>query len=151
MHWCDSAPPHPNLREAQNRAFRDSKQCATTSLRSAQRVHPFALSANCSVAAVSALRTRASCVFASTSLARRQLVSGKPNTVLRRTPLGMLLQVLLEKRIVKSPDPLHLQGEAAQVALLDDLLSYQPLPQDKSATQSGPRIAKIKFANPGEL
>jgi hypothetical protein len=42
-------------------------------------------------------------------------------------------------------------SEAAQVALLDDLLSYQPRPQDKSATQSGPRIAKIKFANPGEL
>lgn len=42
-------------------------------------------------------------------------------------------------------------NEAAQVALLDDLLSYQPSPDDKVATQSGPRIAKIKFANPGEL
>jgi hypothetical protein len=42
-------------------------------------------------------------------------------------------------------------SEAAQVALLDDLLSYQPRAQDKSPTQSGPRIAKIKFANPGEL
>ena len=41
-------------------------------------------------------------------------------------------------------------SEAAQVALLDDLLSYQPLPDDKAA-QGGPRIAKIKFANPGEL
>ena len=42
-------------------------------------------------------------------------------------------------------------SEAAQVALLDDLLSYQPSPDDKAAVQSGPRIAKIKFANPGEL
>ena len=41
-------------------------------------------------------------------------------------------------------------SEAAQVALLDDLLSYQPSPDDKAA-QGGPRIAKIKFANPGEL
>ena len=42
-------------------------------------------------------------------------------------------------------------SEAAQVALLDDLLSYQPSPDAKAAAQSGPRIAKIKFANPGEL
>jgi cell division septum initiation protein DivIVA len=42
-------------------------------------------------------------------------------------------------------------SEAAQVALLDDLLSYQPSPNDKSSAQSGPRIAKIKFANPGDL
>ena len=42
-------------------------------------------------------------------------------------------------------------SEAAQVALLDDLLSYQAPPDDKPAAQSGPRIAKIKFANPGEL
>lgn len=42
-------------------------------------------------------------------------------------------------------------SEAAQVALLDDLLSYQPSPDDKAGAQSGPRIAKIKFANPGEL
>ena len=42
-------------------------------------------------------------------------------------------------------------SEAAQVALLDDLLSYQPLAGDKAAAQGGPRIAKIKFANPGEL
>lgn len=42
-------------------------------------------------------------------------------------------------------------SEAAQVALLDDLLSYQPSPNDKASVQSGPRIAKIKFANPGEL
>ena len=41
--------------------------------------------------------------------------------------------------------------EAAQVALLDDLLSYQQSPDEKAAAQSGPRIAKIKFANPGEL
>jgi hypothetical protein len=42
-------------------------------------------------------------------------------------------------------------SEAAQVALLDDLLSYQPSPDDKTAAQGGPRIAKIKFASPGEL
>lgn len=42
-------------------------------------------------------------------------------------------------------------SEAAQVALLDDLLSYQPSPDDKTVAQGGPRIAKIKFANPGEL
>ena len=39
-------------------------------------------------------------------------------------------------------------SEAAQVALLDDLLSYQAPPDDKSAAQSGLCIAKIKFANP---
>lgn len=38
-------------------------------------------------------------------------------------------------------------SEAAQVALLDDLLSCPP----DGATGSGPRIAKIKFANPDEL
>ena len=42
-------------------------------------------------------------------------------------------------------------SEAAQVALLDDLLSYQPSPEEKPSAESGPRIAKIKFANPGEL
>lgn len=42
-------------------------------------------------------------------------------------------------------------SEAAQIALLDDLLSYQPPPDDKPAAQGGPRIAKIKFANPSEL
>ncbi|MCI0538200.1 MAG: hypothetical protein L0Z50_23585 [Verrucomicrobiales bacterium] len=42
-------------------------------------------------------------------------------------------------------------SEAAQVALLDDLLSYQPSADDKAAGQNGPRIAKIKFANPDEL
>ena len=42
-------------------------------------------------------------------------------------------------------------SEAAQVALLDDLLSYQPPPDDKPAAQGGPRIAKIKFASPSEL
>ena len=42
-------------------------------------------------------------------------------------------------------------NEAAQAALLDDLLSYQPPPDDKSAAQTGPRIAKIKFAKPDEL
>ena len=41
-------------------------------------------------------------------------------------------------------------SEAAQVALLDDLLSYQP-PDAKPTTQGGPRIAKIQFANPGDL
>lgn len=42
-------------------------------------------------------------------------------------------------------------SEAAQVALLDDLLSYQPGEDKAAAPQSGPRIAKIKFANPSEL
>ncbi len=42
-------------------------------------------------------------------------------------------------------------SEAAQVALLDDLLSYQPPPDGKPAAQGGPRIAKIKFASPSEL
>ena len=42
-------------------------------------------------------------------------------------------------------------SEAAQVALLDDLLSYQPPLDDKPAAQGGPRIAKIKFASPSEL
>jgi hypothetical protein len=41
-------------------------------------------------------------------------------------------------------------SEAAQVALLDDLLSYQPPSEAKPTTQSGPRIAKIQFANPGD-
>jgi len=41
-------------------------------------------------------------------------------------------------------------SESAQVALLDDLLSYQP-PDAKPTTQGGPRIAKIQFANPGDL
>ena len=50
-----------------------------------------------------------------------------------------------------TPSAAQTVSEAAQVALLDDLLNYQSLPDDKSAAQSGPRIAKIKFANPGEL
>ncbi len=50
-----------------------------------------------------------------------------------------------------SPGIASTPSEAAQIALLDDLLSYQPPPDDKPAAQSGPRIAKIKFANPSEL
>ena len=49
----------------------------------------------------------------------------------------------------RTPSAAPAVSEAAQVALLDDLLSYQP--DDKTAAQNGPRIAKIKFANPGEL
>ena len=41
-----------------------------------------------------------------------------------------------------------LPSEAAQIALLDDLLSYQPEAQAKPPSQGGPRIAKIEFANP---
>ena len=50
-----------------------------------------------------------------------------------------------------TPSTASAPSEAAQVALLDDLLSYQRSPDDKPTIQSGPRIAKIKFANPGEL
>lgn len=39
-------------------------------------------------------------------------------------------------------------SEAAQVALLDDLLSFRPEQLAKPPTQGGPRIAKIEFANP---
>ena len=42
-------------------------------------------------------------------------------------------------------------SEAAQVALLDDLLNCPPLDAPKSSAPGGPRIAKIKFANPNEL
>jgi hypothetical protein len=42
-------------------------------------------------------------------------------------------------------------SEAAQVALLDDILNCPPLDSTKSPTPGGPRIAKIKFANPNEL
>jgi hypothetical protein len=41
--------------------------------------------------------------------------------------------------------------EASQVALRDDLLSYQAPSDDKPAAQSNLRLAKIKFANPGDL
>ncbi|MBK7999435.1 MAG: hypothetical protein IPK15_12175 [Verrucomicrobia bacterium] len=47
-----------------------------------------------------------------------------------------------------SPAAHPLPSEAAQIALLDDLLSYQPESQAKPPTQIGPRIAKIEFANP---
>jgi hypothetical protein len=50
-----------------------------------------------------------------------------------------------------SPSAAAAPSEAAQVALLDDLLSYQPPPDDKPVAQGGPRIAKIKFASPSEL
>jgi hypothetical protein len=50
-----------------------------------------------------------------------------------------------------SPSAAAAPSEAAQVALLDDLLSYQPSSDDKPAAQGGPRIAKIKFASPSEL
>ncbi len=42
-------------------------------------------------------------------------------------------------------------GESAQVALLDDLLSYQQPEESKPITQGGPRIAKIQFANPNDV
>ena len=42
-------------------------------------------------------------------------------------------------------------SEAAQVALLDDLLNCPPQDATKSSAPGGPRIAKIKFANPNEL
>ena len=42
-------------------------------------------------------------------------------------------------------------SEAAQVALLDDLLNCPPLDATKSSAPGGPRIAKIKYANPNEL
>ncbi|MCI0538186.1 MAG: hypothetical protein L0Z50_23515 [Verrucomicrobiales bacterium] len=42
-------------------------------------------------------------------------------------------------------------SESAQVALLDDLLSYQPPVESKAKIQGGPRIAKIEFAKPGDL
>jgi hypothetical protein len=48
---------------------------------------------------------------------------------------------------VASPIP----SESAQVALLDDLLSYRPPEEAKPTAQGGPRIAKIEFAKPGEL
>ena len=42
-------------------------------------------------------------------------------------------------------------SEAAQVALLDDLLNCPPMDAIKPSAPGGPRIAKIKFANPSEL
>jgi len=42
-------------------------------------------------------------------------------------------------------------NEAAQVAMLDDLLNGPPLDTTTSPQPGGPRIAKIKFANPNEL
>jgi hypothetical protein len=42
-------------------------------------------------------------------------------------------------------------SEAAQVALLDDLLNCPLLEAAKPPASGGPRIAKIKFANPNEL
>lgn len=42
-------------------------------------------------------------------------------------------------------------SEAAQVALLDDLLNCPPLDATKPSASGGPRIAKIKYANPNEL
>lgn len=42
-------------------------------------------------------------------------------------------------------------SEAVQVALLDDLLNCPPLDTTKPSAPGGPRIAKIKFANPNEL
>jgi hypothetical protein len=48
-------------------------------------------------------------------------------------------------------DTTPLPSESAQVALLDDLLSYQPPDAAKPAAQGGPRIAKIQFANPADL
>jgi hypothetical protein len=44
--------------------------------------------------------------------------------------------------------PVTIPNESAQIALLEDLLSYQPEPSAKPCSQSGPRIAKIEFANP---
>lgn len=42
-------------------------------------------------------------------------------------------------------------SEAAQVALLDDLLTASAPPPTPSVTEGGPRIARIEFAKPGEL
>jgi hypothetical protein len=42
-------------------------------------------------------------------------------------------------------------SEAAQVALLDDLLTCPPPDTTESTAPGGPRIAKIKFANPNDL
>ncbi|MCI0541417.1 MAG: hypothetical protein L0Z50_39970 [Verrucomicrobiales bacterium] len=42
-------------------------------------------------------------------------------------------------------------SELAQVALLDDLLSYQHPEESKPSSQGGPRIAKIQFANPNDV
>jgi len=42
-------------------------------------------------------------------------------------------------------------NEAAKVAMLDDLLNGPPLDTTTSPQPDGPRIAKIKFANPNEL
>jgi hypothetical protein len=42
--------------------------------------------------------------------------------------------------------------EAAQAALLDDLLSAAPSNLvSKPVSEGGPRIARIEFAKPGEL
>jgi hypothetical protein len=71
-------------------------------------------------------------------IASRAVPSGTPNSAVNANGHA--------SQSIASP-----ASEAAQVALLDDLLSYQPPSGDKAAGQSGPRIAKIKFANPGEL
>lgn len=42
-------------------------------------------------------------------------------------------------------------SEAAQVALLDDLLTASAPPPTPNMTEGGPRIARIEFAKPGEL
>jgi hypothetical protein len=48
--------------------------------------------------------------------------------------------------------PLAPMTEAAQVGLLDDLLSAVPANlSPKPAGENGPRIARIEFAKPGEL
>lgn len=46
--------------------------------------------------------------------------------------------------------PVATPSESAQIALLDDLLSYQPIEANKLPTQSGPRVAKIQFAKPDD-
>ncbi|MCI0539298.1 MAG: hypothetical protein L0Z50_29170 [Verrucomicrobiales bacterium] len=50
-----------------------------------------------------------------------------------------------------APVASSMPNESAQVALLDDLLSYQPPEESKHTAQGGPRIAKIEFAKPGDL
>lgn len=109
-----------------------------------------------SIRAISEMLRRCGISVSNTSVFRFcQRVLGEPRRVPKAKPRAAPLKPrgvpeVVPPRSTPVPTPTaHPQpSDAAQVTLLEDLLSFRPEQLAKPPSQGGPRIAKIEFANP---